>query len=59
MACDVIDIPSPTGGELAMAEYMQQTLRELGMNGTWQEAGEGGAYRERAGPGGGGGEDRG
>jgi acetylornithine deacetylase len=41
MACDVINIPSPTGGELAMAQYMEKTLRELGVNVTWQEVEEG------------------
>ena len=40
MACDVINIPSPTGGELQMAEYMQSTLRQLGLNVTWQEVEE-------------------
>jgi len=37
MACDVINIPSPTGHELQMAEYMQNTLRGFGLNVTWQE----------------------
>ena len=37
MACDVINIPSPTGQELQMAEYMQNALRGLGLNVTWQE----------------------
>ena len=41
MACDVINIPSPTGEELAMAQYMQQALQRLGLNVTWQEVEEG------------------
>ena len=41
MSCDVINIPSPTGGELAMAEYMQNALRQLGLDVTWQEVEEG------------------
>ena len=30
MCCDVINIPSPTGGELAMAEYMRAAFQRLG-----------------------------
>jgi acetylornithine deacetylase/succinyl-diaminopimelate desuccinylase-like protein len=41
MSCDVINIPSPTGGELQMAQYMQNALRELGIEITWQEVEEG------------------
>src|ERR1700685_1696419 len=41
MANDVINIPSPTGEELHMAEYMQSALRQLGLNVTWQEVEEG------------------
>jgi len=41
MSCEVINIPSPTGGELQMAEYMQNTLRQLGLDVTWQEVEEG------------------
>ncbi len=41
MACDVINIPSPTGGELQMAQYMQNALHQLGLNVTWQEVEEG------------------
>ncbi len=41
MASDVINIPSPTGEELYMAEYMQSALRQLGLNVTWQEVEEG------------------
>lgn len=37
MSCDVINIPSPTGFELQMAEYMQGRLKQLGLNVTWQE----------------------
>jgi acetylornithine deacetylase len=37
MSCDVINIPSPTGGELQMAEYMQGRLKQLGLHVTWQE----------------------
>ena len=41
MACDVINIPSPTGEELQMAQYMEGALRGLGLNVTWQEVEEG------------------
>lgn len=41
MSCDVINIPSPTGEELAMAEYMRSALQALGINVTWQEVEEG------------------
>ncbi len=41
MASDVVNIPSPTGEELYMAEYMQSALRQLGLNVTWQEVEEG------------------
>ena len=41
MACDVINIPSPTGEELQMAQYMQGALQDLGINVTWQEVEEG------------------
>src|SRR5215471_11499698 len=37
MACDVIEIPSPTGEELEMGKYMRASLREAGMRVTWQE----------------------
>jgi acetylornithine deacetylase/succinyl-diaminopimelate desuccinylase-like protein len=37
MARDVINIPSPTGEELQMAQYMQSALQQLGLNVTWQE----------------------
>ncbi len=41
MACDVINIPSPTGEELRMAEYMRDKLQGLGLEVTWQEVEEG------------------
>jgi acetylornithine deacetylase len=41
MSCDVINIPSPTGGELAMAQYMQSALAQLGLHVTWQEVEDG------------------
>lgn len=41
MARDVINIPSPTGEELQMAQYMQRVLQELGLQVTWQEVEEG------------------
>src|SRR3989475_2451207 len=41
MACDVINIPSPTGEELQMAEYMRGALGQVGLNVTWQEVEEG------------------
>ncbi len=41
MSSDVINIPSPTGEELQMAEYMQTALGQLGLHVTWQEVEEG------------------
>ncbi len=41
MCCDVINIPSPTGEELQMAQYMRNTLQQLGLAVTWQEVEEG------------------
>jgi acetylornithine deacetylase len=41
MARDVINIPSPTGEELQMAQYMQNALQDLGLHVTWQEVEEG------------------
>ena len=41
MSCDVINIVSPTGEELQMAEYMRGALEQLGLNVTWQEVEEG------------------
>jgi acetylornithine deacetylase/succinyl-diaminopimelate desuccinylase-like protein len=40
MACDVVNIPSPTGEELQMAEYMQTALQKLGLQVAWQEVEE-------------------
>lgn len=37
MSCDVVNIPSPTGEELAMGNYMRAALQELGLRVTWQE----------------------
>jgi acetylornithine deacetylase/succinyl-diaminopimelate desuccinylase-like protein len=41
MSRDVINIPSPTGEELQMAQYMQRVLQELGLQVMWQEVEEG------------------
>ena len=41
MCCDVINIPSPTGGELQMAEYVRGALQKLDVHVTWQEVEEG------------------
>jgi acetylornithine deacetylase len=41
MACDAINIPSPTGEELQMAEYMRSVFERLGLHVTWQEVEEG------------------
>src|SRR5437868_1174765 len=41
MCCDVINIPSPTGEEYQMAQYIQSTLQSLGVEVTWQEVEEG------------------
>ena len=41
MSCDVINIPSPTGHELPMAEYMRGVLQALGIDVAWQEVEEG------------------
>ncbi len=41
MARDVINIPSPTGEEFHMAQYMQNALQQLGLHVTWQEVEEG------------------
>ena len=40
MCCDVINIPSPTGWELAMAEYMRAAFQDLGLTITWQQVEE-------------------
>jgi acetylornithine deacetylase/succinyl-diaminopimelate desuccinylase-like protein len=41
MASEVINIPSPTGDELAMAQYMRRTMEAMGLSVTWQEVEEG------------------
>src|SRR5437667_11413356 len=41
MCRDGINIPSPTGEELQMAQYMQNALQQIGLNVTWQEVEEG------------------
>jgi acetylornithine deacetylase len=41
MCCDVINIPSPTGHELQMAQFMQSALLQTGIDVTWQEVEEG------------------
>jgi acetylornithine deacetylase len=41
MSCDVVNIPSPTGEELQMAQYMQSALQQIGLNVMWQEVEEG------------------
>jgi acetylornithine deacetylase len=41
MACDVINIPSPTGEELQMAQYMRSALDQIGLQVTWQEVEDG------------------
>ena len=41
MSCELINIPSPTGGELPMAEYMRDALGGLGLKVVWQEVEEG------------------
>jgi acetylornithine deacetylase len=37
MSSDVINIPSPTGEESQMAQYMQSALQKIGLDVTWQE----------------------
>jgi len=41
MACDVINIPSPTGEELGMGVYMRRTFEAMGLTVSWQEVEEG------------------
>ncbi len=41
MCGDVINIPSPTGEELQMAQYMQSALQQIGLQVTWQEVEDG------------------
>lgn len=38
---DMVNIPSPTGSEQQMGEYMARRMRELGMEVIWQEVEEG------------------
>jgi acetylornithine deacetylase/succinyl-diaminopimelate desuccinylase-like protein len=40
MACDVINIPSPTGEELEMARYLRRVFEAAGLSVTWQEVEE-------------------
>ncbi len=40
-ACDLVDIPSPTGSEQQIAEHVAGVLDGLGMNVTWQEVEDG------------------
>src|SRR5438132_14385779 len=40
-ACDLVDIPSPTGEEQAVAEYLASVFHELGLQVAWQEVEEG------------------
>ena len=57
MACDVINIPSPTGEELQMAEYMQRAVQQIGLTVTWQEVEDGRANVVGRWPGSGGGKN--
>ena len=36
MCCDIVNIPSATGHELAVAEYMRGQMEQLGLEITWQ-----------------------
>jgi acetylornithine deacetylase len=40
-ASALVDVPSPTGSEQAMAELMRDTLTELGLEVSWQEVEDG------------------
>ena len=40
-ASDLVDIPSPTGGEQAVAEYLRDVFDDLGLQVTWQEVEQG------------------
>src|SRR6266446_5943480 len=40
MSSDVLNIPSPTGEELQMAQYVQSELQKIGLDVTWQEVEE-------------------
>ena len=37
MACDVVNIPSPTGEELEMGKYMRTAMEAMDLDVTWQE----------------------
>jgi acetylornithine deacetylase len=39
--CDVINIPSPTGSELPIAQHMRRLFESIGLEITWQEVEEG------------------
>src|SRR5438128_2191530 len=41
MCCDVINIPSPTGHEGRMADYIRSVWESMGLQITWQEVEEG------------------
>ncbi|MGH9601791.1 MAG: M20 family metallopeptidase [Terriglobales bacterium] len=41
MCCDVVNIPSPTGSELEMANYMRGAFEQMGLTVAWQEVEEG------------------
>jgi acetylornithine deacetylase/succinyl-diaminopimelate desuccinylase-like protein len=40
-ASDLVDIPSPTGNEQGVAEYLRRLFGDLGLQVTWQEVEEG------------------
>lgn len=41
MCCDVVNIPSPTGSELEMANYIRAAFEQMGLQVAWQEVEEG------------------
>ena len=41
MCCEMINIPSPTGSEGAMAEYLRSSWQTMGLEVSWQEVEEG------------------
>lgn len=41
MCCDVVNIASPTGEELAMARYMRTAFEKMGLRIAWQEVEDG------------------
>lgn len=41
LVVDMVNIPSPTGNEQQMGEYVAQKMKELGMDVIWQEVEEG------------------